>query len=182
MKFKFNVPKGETVDRHAMIAYVNTGTYDAPGWGPIGLRVTDSNLEYDWSSEDSKDILGNTFSIMKTPILTQSFDEWPFSGGDEAQEMIANLAIVEQNARKLANMDLLIAHYYLTSGDSVAMAFAERYPSSKLEPSSLGGEGGGTLNLSVTATYGGTREVGTVSRTGDVVTFTKDSAAEGGEE
>lgn len=177
MAFKINAANGETVNRHAMIAYLNTGTSSAPQWGPIGTRVTDSDMEYDWSKEDSKDILGNTFSIMKTPVVTQSFDEWPLSGGDEAQELIANLAVVEQDARKLANMDLLIAHYYLTGSGSVAAAFAERYPSSAIEPASYGGEGGGNLNSSINVTYGGTREVGTVTNTDGVVTFTKDSGA-----
>lgn len=179
MAYSFNVPQGETIDRHAMIAYLNTGTYASPMWGAIGLRVTDSSVEFDWSSEDNKDILGNTFSVMKTPILTQSFDDWPFSGGDEAQELLAQLAIVEQNARALANMDLMIFHRYLTDKGTVAMSFAERYPSSKIEVTSLGGEGGGNLNISITATYGGAREVGTASLSSSgAVTFTPGDVVE----
>lgn len=173
MAFTINAASGETVNRHAMIAYLNTGTSAAPEWDPIGTRVTDSSMEYDWSKEDSTDILGNNFSTLKTPVVTQNFDDWPLSGGDKAQEMIANLAIVEQDARKLANMDLLVAHYYLTSSGSVAGSFAERYPASAIEPSSVGGEGGGNLVSSINVTYGGTREVGTVSNADGVITFTK---------
>lgn len=173
MELEFNVPSGETVDRHKMIAYGNSGTYSSPKWGPIGLRVTSADLEYDWQKEDSKDILGNTFSIMKSPILTEAFDEWPLSGGDEVQKMIVNTAVVQQDARKLANMDMMIAHYYLTDGDTVAASFAERYPASAVEVTSLGGEGGSSLIMSSNVTFGGTREVGTVSNVDGEVTFTK---------
>lgn len=177
MAFKINAANGETVNRHAMIAYLNTATYASPDWGPIGYRVTDSSLEYDWSKEDSKDIIGNTFSTMKTPVVTQSFDDWPMSGGDKAQEMIANTAIVDQDARKLASMDLMIAHYWLTESGAVASSFAERYPASAIEPASLGGEGGGNLVSSINVTYGGTRELGTVSNDDGTVTFTKDTVS-----
>lgn len=176
MAFKINAANGETVNRHAMIAYLNTGTYAAPVWGPIGYRVTDSSMEYDWGKEDSKDVLGNTFSTMKTPVATQTFDDWPLSGGDEAQEQIFNLAVVEQDARKLANMDLMVAHYYLTSSGGTS-SFAERYPASAIEPASIGGEGGGNLVSSINVTYGGTRELGTVSNDDGTVTFTKDAVS-----
>lgn len=177
MSFTINAASGETVNRHAMIAYLNTETYASPEWSPIGTRVTDSDMEYDWSKEDSKDILGNTFSTMKTPIVTQAFDEWPLSGGDKAQELLTNLAIVDQDARKLANMDLMVAHYYLTQSGAVAGSFAERYPASAIEPASYGGEGGGNLVSSINVTYGGTREVGTVSNEDGEVTFTKSTVA-----
>lgn len=177
MAFTINAANGETVDRHAMIAYLNTGTYASPEWGPIGTRVTSSDLSYDWSKNDLKDILGDTYSTMKTPVVTQSFDEWPLSGGDEAQEMIANLAIVDQDARKLANMDMMIAHYYLTQSGSTAGSFAERYPACAIEPASYGGEGGGNLVSSINVTYGGKREVGTVSNEDGTVTFTKGAVA-----
>lgn len=174
---KIKADNGETVNRHAMIAYLNTATIASPKWGPIGTRVTDSSLEYDWSKEDSKDILGNTFSTMKTPILTQSFDEWPLSGGDEALEKLINLAVVDQDARKLANMDMMIAHFYLSENDTVVSSFAERYTGSAVEFTSLGGEGGANLDSSINVTYGGTREVGTVNNNSGVVTFTKEAAA-----
>ena len=176
MEVKFNVADGETIDRHEMIAYLNTGEYASPVWGAIGRRVTSSNLGYDWSRESSQDILGGVFSTMKTPILSQDFSNWPFSGGDKAQEKIANLAIVEQNARKLANMDMMIAHFWLTTKDNVAASFAERYPSSTVEPTEIGGDGGGSLVSSITVTYGGTRAIGTASKDSEgVMTFTPES-------
>ena len=65
---EFNTASGQTVDRELLIAYLNTGTTSAPVWSPLGSRVTDSSMEYDWQEESNKDILGTTRSTMKKPI------------------------------------------------------------------------------------------------------------------
>ena len=42
-----------------------------------------------------------------------------------------------------------------------------------VRPTSLGGEGGGNMEMGVSITYGGERTLGTVSKgTGGVITFT----------
>lgn len=172
MAFTFNVPEGETIARELLIAYLNTGTEASPVWSPIGTRTTDSSEEFDWSEEDFQDILGNTYSSMKKPIITQTFDPWPLSGGDAAQEKIYQLAIVEQNAQALTNQDMMIGHWYTTDKGNEAASFAERYKSCKVKPSSLGGEGGSNIGMPVDVTYGGERTVGTVNKgMGGVVSF-----------
>lgn len=174
MASTFNVPAGETIARELLIAYLNTGSDSAPVWSPVGKRTTDSSEEMDWSEETSQDILGNTYTKMKKPIITQSFDPWDLSGGDAAQEKIHQLAVVEQDAQALTNQDMLIAHFYTTGN------FAERYKSCQVKPSSLGGEGGGNIGMPIDVTYGGERTVGTVTKGSDgSVTFTEGSA--GGE-
>lgn len=105
----FNTPAGETIARELMIAYLNTGTESAPVWSPFGKRTTDSSIEFDWGEETSKDILGNTFTTMKKPTATQSFDPWDLDGGDAAQQKIYQLAIVDQNAQALTNMDVMLS-------------------------------------------------------------------------
>lgn len=171
----FNTPAGQTIARELMIAYLNTGTDSSPVWSPFGKRTTDSDLEYDWGEESSKDILGNTWTTMKKPTLTQTFDPWDLDGGDAAQQKIYKLAVIDQNPQALTNMDVMIAHFY--SGTSTA-AFAERYASCMVKPSSLGGEGGGNLGMPVDVTYGGERTVGTVSKgTDGAITFTPGTAA-----
>lgn len=176
MEFKFNVPENETIARELMISYLNVGIAAAPEWSPFGKRTTDSSIEMDWGEESSKDILGNTYTKMKKPTMTQSFDPWDLSGGDKAQEKIANLAIVEQNAQALTNQDVMIAHFYLTESNSTAASFAERYKSCMVKPSGLGGEGGGNLGMPIDVTYGGERTVGTVTKSDDnTVTFTASS-------
>lgn len=176
----FNTPTGQTISRELMIAYLNTGTDSAPVWSPFGRRTTDSSIEYDWSEDSSQDILGNTWTTMKKPTMSQSFDPWDLDGGDEAQQKIYQLAVVEQNAQALTDMDVMIAHFY--SGSKEA-AFAERYASCMVKPSSLGGEGGGNLGMPVDVTYGGERTVGTVSKgTGGAITFTPGTAATVSEE
>lgn len=179
MAFTFNTPTKETIARDLLIAYLNTGTEETPVWSPLGTRVTDSSEEFDWGEETSKDILGNTYTKMKKPTITQTFDPWDLSGGDTAAEKIHQLAVVEQNAQALCNMDMLIAHFYTTDSGASAGSFAERYSSCMVKPSSLGGEGGGNIGMPVDVTYGGTRTVGTVSKgAGNVVTFTEGTAAE----
>lgn len=167
----FNTTAGQTIDRELLIAYGNYGTAAAPQWGPLGSRVTNSSIEYDWSDESSQDILGVTHSSMKKPIMTQSFDPAPLDAGDEYQKKIWNLAVKEQNAAALCAQDLLIVHYYA--------GFAERYESCMVKPTSLGGEGGGSVNMPYEVTYGGTRTVGTATKAADgTVTFTPETSAD----
>ena len=53
----FNTMAGEVVARKLLILYLNTGTYTEPVWSPIGKRVEDSSMEYDWGEESKTDIL-----------------------------------------------------------------------------------------------------------------------------
>ncbi len=171
MTYTINTPAGQTVDRKLYLVYGNTGTYADPKWHVIGKRVEDSSAENDWSDESKTDILGDTYSTMKTPITTQSFDPCEIDSGDEYQAKLIQLAVVDLDAHALANQDLLRVHLYLT--DEQGNAFAERYPSSMVKPTSLGGAGGGSLTMPVDVTFGGKREVGTAAATDSGVEFTK---------
>ena len=154
---EFNTAPGQTVDRELLIAYLNTGTTSAPVWSPLGSRVTDSSMEYDWQEESNKDILGTTRTTMKKPIITQTFDPCDLDAGDAAVLKIWNLAVKEQNVSALTNQDMLIVHLYAGTKDTAA--FAERYSACMVKPSSLGGEGGGFVGMPMDVTYGGTRTV-----------------------
>ena len=169
---EFNTTAGQTVDRELLIAYLNTGEESTPEWSPLGTRVTDSSMEYDWQEDSAKDILGTTRTSMRKPIITQSFDPSELDAGDAAITKIWNLAIKEQNAAALANQDMLIVHLY--AGTAKTAAFAERYSSCMVKPSSLGGEGGGSVGMPYDVTMGGTRTTGTASVSGAKVTFTPD--------
>ncbi len=114
---------------------------------------------------------------MKKPTITQSFDPWELEGGDAAQGMIYDLAIGRQDAQALANMDMLIAHFYTTASGESAGSFAERYESCSVRPTGLGGEGGGNVGMPIEVTYGGTRTTGSVAKSASGVTFTPDGAA-----
>ena len=166
----FNTTAGQTVDRALMIAYLNTGTNSAPVWSPPGKRVEDSSAEYDWSDETKQDILGNTWATMKKPVVTQTFDPCELDASDVAQQKIWNLAVVQQDAAALANQDMLIVHLY--AGTATTAAFAERYESCMVKPSSLGGEGGGNIGMPIDVTYGGKRTTGTAAVSDGTVTFT----------
>lgn len=173
--YTFNTTPGETISRELLIAYLNTGTEAAPVWSPLGKRTTDSSEEFDWGEETNQDILGNTFTTMKKPTITQSFDPWDLDGGDAAQAKIHKLAIIEHNASALTNQDMMIAHFYTTSSGNTG-SFAERYSSCMVKPNSLGGEGGGNIGMPVDVTYGGTRTIGAATKGNDgTITFTPES-------
>lgn len=170
MAADFNTTSGETIARELMILYLNTGTTSTPVWSPLGKRVEDSSAELDWSDETIQDILGDTYTTLKKPVMTQSFDPYRLDAGDVAIEKIWQLAVEEHNAQALANMDVLLVHFY---AGTAGTPFAERYSSSAIKPTGLGGEGGGSLEMPIDVTFGGTRTVGTASKNASgVVTFT----------
>lgn len=167
----FNTTAGQTIARELLIAYLNTGTAQAPVWSPIGKRVEDSSTEYDWDSETKRDILGATYGRLKKPTITQTFDPCELDAGDAAQVKIWNLAIKDQDAQALAAQDMLIVHFYADQ-----TSFAERYESCMIEVTGLGGEGGGDIQMPINVTYGGTRTLGTATKSAaGVVTFTADT-------
>lgn len=170
----FNTPDGQTIAREKLVAYMNTGTGELPVWSPVGIRVPDSSMENDWQRDTSKDIMGNSYSNMKKPIVTQTFDPWPITKGDSAVEKIWNMAVKDQDAEALAAVDMLIVHLYAGTADTAM--FAERYSACAIEVTGLGGEGGGNLSMPVSVTYGGTRTTGTAKVAEGAVTFTPDVA------
>jgi hypothetical protein len=170
----FNTTSGQTIKRELLVAYLNTSTTSTAVWSPLGKRVTDSEQSYDWGEDSSQDILGNTWTTMKKPTITQDFDPYDLDGGDVAALKIWNMAVKDQDYTKLAAQDMLIVHLYAGTADTAM--FAERYEACSIRPSSLGGEGGGNLGMPISVTYGGQRTTGTaaVSSAG-VVTFTPDT-------
>lgn len=175
----FNTAAGQTIAREMLIAYMNTGSTGSsstPTWSPIGTRVTDSSEEYDWAEDSSTDILGAVRTVMKKPVITQSFDPLNLGSEDTAAVKIWNLAVKEQNYSALASVDMLIVHKY--AGTASTAVFAERYSACAVRPTGLGGEGGGNVSMPIEVTYGGTRTTGTASiASGGAVTFTADSTS-----
>lgn len=173
----FHTTAGQTVDRGLLVLYLNTGTAQSPVWSAIGKRVEDSSAEYDWQSETKKDILGDTYGKLKKPIITQTFEPCELDAGDAAQVLIWEKAIKEQNAAALSAMDVILGHWYYGDTSVPAEGFGERYPTSMIEVTGLGGEGGGATGMPITVTYGGTRSIGKLTKdsTTGAVTFTVDT-------
>lgn len=170
----FNTTAGQVVKRELLIAYLNTGSSSTPVWSAIGKRVEDSSMELDWSEETKNDILGQTYTTLKKPTITQTFDPVELDASDDAAVAIWNKAIKDQDYAALAAMDLLIVHFY---AGTAATPFAERYSACAVRPTGLGGEGGGSVGMPFDVTYGGTRTVGTAAKDSStgVVTFTPDT-------
>lgn len=165
----FNTPAGQVVDRKLLILYLNTGTNSAPVWSPIGKRVEESSMEYDYSEESKTDIFGEIYTTMKKPVITQSFEPCELDSGDAAQVKIWNQSIKEQNVAAMANNDLLVVHAYAGTADTAV--FAERYEFCMVKPASLGGSS--NVGMPIDVTYGGTRTTGTAAIADGAVTFTK---------
>ncbi len=168
-EMNFNTPAGNTVARKLLILYLNTGTYEAPIWSAIGKRVEDSSMEYDWGKESTTDILGDTYSTYKTPVITQTFEPCNLDSGDTAQQKIWNQSIRDQDTGAMANNDLLVVHAY--AGTAETAVFAERYPASAVDPTGLGGSA--NIGMPIDVTFGGAREIGTAAITDSGVKFTK---------
>ena len=164
----FNTTAGAVVERKLLILYLNTGTASEPVWSPIGKRVEDSSAEYDWGEESKTDIFGNTYTTMKKPTITQSFDPCELDAGDVAQVRIWNQAIKDQDVTAMTNNDLLVVHAYAGTADSGV--FAERYSACMVKPSSLGGSS--NVGMPVDVTFGGKRTTGTAAVSEGGVTFT----------
>lgn len=164
----FNTADGAVVERKLLILYLNTGTASAPIWSAIGKRVEDSSMEYDWGDESKTDIFGETYTTMRPPVITQTFDPCELDGGDVAQVKIWNMAIREQDVAAMTNNDLLVVHAYAGTADTAV--FAERYGSCMVKPSGLGGSS--NVGMPIDVTFGGKRTKGTAAVTDSTVTFT----------
>lgn len=171
-EMNFNTPAGQTVARELLIAYLNTGTTEAPVWSPVGKRVEDSSIEMDWSTETKVDIFGSTYTTGKKATKTQTFEPCELDAGDAAQQKIWNLAIKDNDVNAILNQDMLIVHHY--AGTAKTAVFAERYTACAVLPTGLGGEGGGSIGMPIEVTYGGERTIGTAAVADGVVTFTPD--------
>lgn len=165
----FNTPAGAAVARKLMILYLNTGTAETPVWSAVGKRVEESSMEYDWGEESKTDIFGNTYTNMKPPVITQTFEPCELDAGDAAQLKIWNLAIVEQDTAALSNLDMMVAHLYAGTADTAV--FAERYSACSAKPSGLGGSA--NVGMPIDVTFGGERTKGTAAVGTDGVTFTE---------
>ena len=163
----FNTTAGAVVERKLLILYLNTGSYSSPTWSRIGKRVEDSSMEYDWGEESKTDIFGETYTTMKSPVITQTFDPCELDAGDTAQVKIWNMAIKDQDVAAMTNNDLLVVHTY--AGTANTAVFAERYSSCMVKPSGLGGSS--NVGMPIDVTFGGTRTKGTAAVNAGVVTF-----------
>lgn len=161
--YTFTTPAGQTIAREMLIVYLNTGTNSTPVWSPLGTRVESSSAEMDWGAENKRDIIGKTWGKLRKPVITQSLEPCELDSGDAALVKLWQLAVVDQDAQALANLDCLIVHTYA--------GFAERYESCMVEAQSIGGDGGGDLGMPINITYGGTRTKGSATVSDGVVTF-----------
>ena len=165
--YTFNTEVGQTIDRELLILCLNTGTAESPVWSPLGKRVEDSSADYDWAKETKQDILGSTYTTMKKPVITQSFDPCELDKGDAAQQKLWKMMVVDQDAAALCALDCLVVHAYA--------GFGERYDACAIENTSIGGAGGGAIGMPIEVTLGGKRTKGAATVNKGVVSFTAET-------
>lgn len=174
-KTNFNTKENQTIGRELLILCLNTGTATAAVWSPVGKRVADSTMAYDWKKETSTDVLGNNYTQLSKPQITQTFDPWQLDAADKAQKLIWDTGIRDQDPDALANMDMMVVHKY--AGTPITAMFAERYSACAVPLSSLGGSGGGKLGMGIEVNFGGERTTGTAAIAEGAFTFTPDGTA-----
>lgn len=163
----FNTAAGAVVERKMLVLYLNTGTSSSPVWSPVGKRVEDASMSFDWSEETKTDIFGNTYTNIKQPTITQSFDPCELDSGDVAQLKIWNAAIKDHDIAAMTTNDMLVVHLYAGTADTAM--FAERYSACTVRPTGLGGSN--NVGMPIEVTFGGTRTQGTAAIADGVVTF-----------
>lgn len=163
---------GETAVREHLLLYANTGTDSEPVWSIIGRHVESSDMEYDYSKEDKKDIVGNTYSELKKPIVTQTFDSIPVMGGDPVIEKIYTNTR-NQDISAMTQNDLLVIHRFAGADGAYE---AERYKASTILCTRQGGDGGGFLTYGLDVTFGGDHVLGTASIADATVTFSEQAS------
>ena len=163
----FNTAAGAVVERKLLVLYLNTGSSASPTWSPIGKRVEDSSQEYDWGEETKTDIFGETYTTLKAPTITQSFDPCELDSGDVAQVKIWNQSIKAHDVSAMSNNDMMIVHCYAGTADTAM--FAERYSSCAVKPSGLGGSA--NVGMPIDVTFGGKRTTGTAAISAGTATF-----------
>ena len=162
----FNLAAGTKAERKLMITYVNVGTTASPEWEALGAGVEDSALEFNFDEKTLTDILGITSTTISKPQRKQTLDPFTLREGSDLQVKLYNIIRYERWS-ELANLDMLIVHYYVGATGSFE---AERFTGSAINPKSLGGSS--TLDMPIDVIFGGTHTLGTAANAAGVVTFT----------
>lgn len=161
---------GQIAVREMLLLAANTGTNATPVWALVGKRVESSDMEYDYSAETAQDILGNTYTDIKKPIITQTFDAIPMIGGEEFLEKVYENTR-NQDISAMGQYDLLVIHTHYGESGTPDSYDAERYEGCAVLLTSAGGEGGGYLQGSLEVTFGGERTLGAATISGGTITF-----------
>lgn len=166
----FNVADGIEIERKMLVLCANTGTYATPVWEILGVGVDDSAISYNPDMETTTDILGTTRTRIKKLEPTQNM-AMPLIGGSDFLVKVYN-DVRRRRMANLGNYDLLVIHGYV---GAAATYEADRYPTSAVEPTSLGGDA--YIDQEITFHLGGTIEYGTVNAfaTGSTITFTPEA-------
>lgn len=167
---------GQIATREMLLLAAKTseaGTPPVPVWALVGTRVESSDMEYDYSAETAQDILGNTYTDIKKPIITQTFDSIPYIGGEEFLQLVYENTR-NQDISAMTQYDLLVIHTHNGVSGTPDTYDAERWTGSTVLLTSAGGDGGGYLNGTLEVTLGGTRATGQATISGGTISFTAD--------
>ena len=167
----------QTVARKELVAYIKVDDT----WVPIGWHCTDSSMNVEIDTDTQKDILGNVFTNVSTPELSQEFDPLPIRqnpqnvGVDKLQQLLHDQWM---NQNFSGSYDTLIVYLYAGDANANPTKYdAHRFPASQIVPGDFGGSADEPLNRPITVHFGGAMEQGKATIVDGVVAYTKNNNA-----
>lgn len=182
----FTETTNSTIARKSLVTYVNVGTPQAPEWYALGYHCDDSSISIEMDSDTSTDILGNTFTDVGSPQLSQDLDPFPITTGtndskNKFMQKIHDLRMVGDYTKFSNAFDCLIVYFYAgkDEGGGTIKYDAQRYPESTITLGDFGGSADSPLSQGITINYGGQMEVGYVTKDGEgKITYNKGALTE----
>ena len=156
------------VKRSDLMAFLNTGTKEAPVWSKMGKGITSQVLSYNpattsetYIDEDSATTNLDSYSVNIATPQTAYAGNVVFDYVDGLRQ---NRAIGAD-----AETEVLLVYAYAKTTDNTFKAERNR---AVLQIDDFGGEGGGSVVLNYTVNLNGDPEIGTAKIEGGTVTFT----------
>lgn len=165
---EFNLAPGQRAERKLLITVAEWQEDESPVREILGVRTTDSSIEYNLDSETSTDILGITYTDINKMEATQNFDPAPLVGGAKLQAKLRD--IIRRNAlSELAQFTVYTIEAYAGSDGAYE---ADKQINCTISPTSLGGES--TVEMPFEISYSNNKTLGKVDKLTDDFQFTED--------
>lgn len=174
----FTADTNSTIARKSLVTYVNVATAQNPSWYALGYHCDDSSISIEMDTTTNSDILGNTFTDVGIPQLSQDLDPLPITTGTQDarnafMQRIHNLRMAGDYTRFSNAFDCLIVYLYAGNNAVNPVQYdAQRYPESTISLGDFGGSADAPLSQGITVNFGGMMQVGYVTIVDNVVTFT----------
>lgn len=162
----FNLGSGVKAARRLLRTYVDVSDTGTPEWEIVGSGIEDSSIELNPDTETTTDILGVTTTTVNKWEASQSFDPFTIKG-DSTLAFKLHQIWQNKTPEKLSQFKVLIVYKYIGSESSYE---AEVQKNCTINMTSIGGSS--YVDMPIEITYSNDIEIGTVTFSDDVPTFT----------